>query len=153
MRYTHDLTDQQWNLISYCFAKPAATGRRRKDSYRELPSAIFYLWRTGCQWRNLPKDLPPRQSVYGCFRRWTHSGLLKRIHAHLREHVRLADDRKRQPSAAILGSQSVKSGETSGQLGYDAGKKINGIKRHVLVDTMGRLMLSRWVKHWFLNRF
>ena len=81
MRYTHDLTDQQWNLISYCFPKPAVTGRRRKYSYRELLNAIFYLLRTGCQWRNLPKDLPPWQSVYGYFRRWTKAGLLAHIHA------------------------------------------------------------------------
>jgi putative transposase len=141
MRYTHDLTDQQWNLISYCFPKPSATGRRRKYSYRELLNAIVYLLRTGCQWRNLPKDLPPWQSVYGYFRRWTHSGLLERIHTNLREHIRLADDRQRQPSAAILDSQSVKASETSGQRGYDAGKKINGVKRHVLVDTMGLLLM------------
>jgi transposase len=143
MRYTHDLTDPQWNLISYCFPKPAATGRRRKYSYREWLNAIFYLLRTGCQWRNLPKDLPPWQSVYGYFRRWTNAGLLERVHANLREHIRLADDRQRQPSAAVLDSQSVKASETSGQRGYDAGKKINGIKRHVLVDTLGLLLMVR----------
>ena len=141
MRYTHDLTDPQWNLISYCFPQPAATGRRRKYSYRELLNGIFYLLRTGCQWRNLPKDLPPWQSTYGYFRRWTKTGLLPRIHAHLRDHIRLVNYRKRQPSAAILDSQSVKSSESSGTRGYDAGKKVNGIKRHVLVDTMGLLLM------------
>src|SRR5208283_5310208 len=80
MRYTTDLTDQQWNLISYCFPKPAATGRPRKYSYREILNAIFYLLRTGCQWRNLPKDLPPWASTYGYFRGWTNSGLIERIH-------------------------------------------------------------------------
>jgi putative transposase len=141
MRYTHDLTDSQWNLISYCFPKPAATGRRRKYSYRELLNAIFYLLRTGCQWRNLPKDLPPWQSAYGYFRRWTNSGLLEHIHTHVRDQIRLVDYRKRQPSAGIIDSQSVKASESSGERGYDAGKKINGIKRHILVDTMGLLLL------------
>jgi putative transposase len=141
MRYTHDLTDQQWNLISYCFPKPAHTGRRRKYSYRELLNGIFYLLRTGCQWRNLPKDLPPWQSAYGYFRRWTKTGLLAQIHSHLRDQIRLIDYRKRQPSAAIIDSQSVKASESSGTRGYDAGKKINGIKRHILVDTMGLLLM------------
>lgn len=141
MRYTHDLTDSQWNLISYCFPKPAATGCPRKHSYRELLNAIFYLLRTGCQWRNLPKDLPPWQSVYGYFRRWTKSGLLEDIHTHLRDQVRQMDCRKRQPSGAILDSQSVKASECSESRGYDAGKKINGLKRHILVDTMGLLLM------------
>jgi len=141
MRYTTDLTDEEWNLISYCFPKPAATGRKRKYSYRELLNAIFYLLRSGCQWRNLPKDLPPWPSVYGYFRRWTKAGLLEQIHAHLRDQIRLVDYRKRQPSAAIIDSQSVKASESSGSRGYDAGKKVNGIKRHVLVDTMGLLLM------------
>jgi putative transposase len=141
MRYTTDLTDQEWNLISYCFPKPVATGRRRKYSYRELLNGIFYLLRTGCQWRNLPKDLPAWQSTYGYFRRWTNTRLLEQIHAHLRDHIRLADQRQRQPTAAIIDSQSVKASETSGQRGYDAGKKVNGIKRHILVDTMGLLLM------------
>jgi putative transposase len=141
MRYTHDLTDQQWNLISYCFPKAADTGRRRKYTYRELLNAIFYLLRTGCQWRNLPKDLPPWQSTYGYFRRWTNSGLLEDIHSVLRDQIRQVDYRQRQPSAGIIDSQSVKASESSGTRGYDAGKKINGIKRHILVDTMGLLLM------------
>jgi len=141
MRYTTDLTDPEWNLISYCFPKPAPTGRRRKYSYREILNAIFYLLRTGCQWRNLPKDLPPWQSTYGYFRCWTNAGLIERIHTHLREHIRLLNERQRQPTAAVLDSQSVKSSETSGERGYDAGKKVNGRKRHILVDTLGLLLL------------
>jgi putative transposase len=141
MRYTHDLTDPEWNLISSCFPKPAATGRTRMHSYRELLNDVFYLLRTGCQWRNWPKDLPPWESVYGYFRRWTNSGLLQDIHGHLREHIRLAEGRERGPTAAIIDSQSIKAGETSGQRGYDAGKKINGVKRHILVDTMGLLLM------------
>jgi putative transposase len=141
MRYTTDLTDTEWELISYCFPKPARTGRPRQHSYRELLNAIFYLLRTGCQWRNLPKDLPPWPSTYGYFRRWTNVGLIERVHTHLREHIRLLEQRDRQPTAAILDSQSVKSSETSGERGYDAGKKVNGRKRHILVDTIGLLLM------------
>ena len=141
MRYTTDLTDSEWNLISYCFPKPAATGRPRKHSYRELLNAIFYLLRTGCQWRNLPKDFAPWGSVYHYFRRWKNNGLWEAIHTHLRECVRLAEGRNRHASAAIIDSQSVKSSECSDERGYDAGKKINGRKRHILVDTIGLLML------------
>lgn len=141
MRYTTDLTDTEWNLIAYCFPKPAATGRPRKHAYRELLNAIFYLLRTGCQWRNLPKDLPPWQTVYDYFRQWERAGLIVAIHTHLREHIRLREGRRRQPSAGIVDSQSVKASETCGARGYDAGKKINGTKRHILVDTLGLLLM------------
>jgi len=143
MRYTTDLTETEWNLISYCFPKPARTGRPRQHSYQELLNAIFYLLRTGCQWRNLPKDLPPWTTTYTYFRQWTNSGLIEAIHGHLREHIRGLDQRDRQPTAAILDSQSVKSSETSGERGYDAGKKVNGRKRHILVDTIGLLLRVR----------
>ena len=141
MRYTTDLTDTEWNLISYCFPKPAVTGRPRKHTYRELLNAIFYLLRTGCQWRNLPKDLPPWPTVYDYFRQWERTERIARIHSHLRDHIRLLAGRKRQPTAGILDSQSVKGSETCGPCGYDAGKKINGRKRHILVDTLGLLLL------------
>ena len=141
MRYTTDLTDIEWNLISYCFPEPGKRGRPRKHSDRELLNAIFYLLRTGCQWRNLPKDLPPWQTVYGYLRRWERSGLISAIHVHLREYIRLLEGHERQPSAGIVDSQSVKSSETCGERGYDAGKKINGRKRHILVDTLGLLLL------------
>jgi putative transposase len=141
MRYTIDLSDSEWNLISYCFPKPSKKGRRRKHPFRELLNAIFYLVRTGCQWRNLPKDFAPWRTVYHYFRCWKRNGLWNQIHTHLREHVRLVEGRKPQPSAAIIDSQSVKSTETSDERGYDAGKKINGRKRHILVDTIGLVLL------------
>ena len=141
MRYTSHLTDAEWQLIHYCFPKPATTGRPREHSYRELLNAVFYLVRTACQWRNLPTDFAPWRTVYHYFRLWKRTGLWAEIHTHLREHVRLAEGRKRQPTAGILDSQSVKSTECSDQRGYDAGKKVNGRKRHVLVDTLGLVLL------------
>ena len=141
MRYTSDITDAEWLFIEYCFPKPAKRGRRRKHSFRELLNAIFYLVKTGCQWRNVPKEFAPWRTVYHYFRLWKTNGLWERIHTHLREHLRVVEGRKPQPSAAIIDSQSVKSSEVSDERGYDAGKKINGRKRHILVDTMGLILL------------
>jgi putative transposase len=141
MRYTSDLTDAEWQFIQYCLPKPSPTGRPREHSYRELLNGMFYLDKTGCQWRNLPTDFAPWPTVYHYFRSWKRSGLWVAIHTHLREHVRLLEGRNRQPSAAIIDSQSVKSTESSQERGYDAGKKINGRKRHILVDTIGLLLM------------
>ena len=141
MRYTSDLTDYQWHLIDYCFPKPSKRGRHRKHPFRELLNAIFYLVKTGCQWRNLPKDFAPWRTVYHYFRLWKRNGLWNQIHAHLRIHLRMVEGRKTQPSAAIIDSQSVKSTECSDQRGYDAGKNINGRKRHLLVDTIGLVLM------------
>jgi putative transposase len=141
MRYTSDVRDAEWALVEYCFPQPLPKGRRRKHPFRELLNAIFYLVRTSCQWRNLPKDFAPWKTVYHYFRLWTRSGLLAEIHHHLREHARLLAGRKRQPTAAIIDSQSVKSSQTSGERGYDAAKKIVGRKRHLLVDTLGLMLM------------
>lgn len=143
MQYPTDLTDAQWQLLAYCFPEPSKTGRPRQRAYRELLNAIFYLARTACQWRNLPKDFAPWRTVYHYFRLWKRSGLLAAIHTHLGEHVRLVDGRQRHASAGILDSQSVKGTECSDARGYDAGKKVNGRKRHVLVDTLGLRLMVR----------
>ena len=140
MRYTSDVTDAEWDLIYYCFPKPSRKGRPRKHLFRELLNAIFYLVKTACQWRNLPAHFAPWRTVYHYFRLWKRNGLWEQIHTHLREHVRLAEGRNRHPSAAILDSQSVKSTESSDERGYDAGKKVNGRKRHILVDTIGLVL-------------
>jgi putative transposase len=141
MRYTTDLTDAEWQLIDYCFPRGSKTGRPRQHTYRELLNAMFYLVRTACQWRNLPKDFAPWRTVYHYFRLWKRNGLSRQIHTHLREHLREVEGRQRQASAGIIDSQSVKSTECSEQRGYDAGKKVNGRKRHVLVDTLGLMLL------------
>lgn len=141
MRYTSNLTDSEWSLISYCFPKPAKRGRPRRHCFRDLVNAIFYVSKAGCQWRYLPKEFAPWGTVYHYFRQWKNSGLWKSIHNHLREHVRLVDGRKRAPSAGIIDSQSVKGTEMSDERGYDAGKKVNGRKRHLLVDTLGLILM------------
>lgn len=104
-------------------------------------NAVFYVVKTACQWRNLPKDFAPWATVYHYFRLWKRNGLWVQIHTHLREHLRVLEGRKRQPSAAIIDGQSVKSTECSDQRGYDAGKKVNGRKRHILVDTLGLVLM------------
>ena len=141
MRYTTDLTDAEWQLIHYCFPKASKTGRPRRHTYRELLNAMFYLVRTACQWRNLPKDFAPWRTVYHYLRLWKRTGLWKQIHTHLRQHLRQVEGRKPHATGGIIDSQSVKSTECSQERGYDAGKKVNGRKRHVLVDTLGLVLL------------
>lgn len=136
MRYTSDLSEAEWQLIDYCFPKAKKKGQPRKHSFHELLNAVFYVVKTGCQWRNMPKDFAPWRTVYHYFRLWKKSGLWIQIHTHLREHVRLVAGRNRHASADIINSQSVNSDER----GFDAGKKVNERKRHVLVDTIGPLL-------------
>ena len=144
-RYPTDLTDRQWELIEPLLPEPAAgTGRPPKHSKREIVSAILYHVRAGGSWRMLPKDLPPWETVYGYFRDWGKDGTLDRIHDALREQVRTKHERRnREPSAGIVDSQSVKGADTvpKATRGYDAGKKINGRKRHIVCDTIGLLLV------------
>ena len=141
MRYTHDLTDAEWPFIDSCFPKPCKPGRPREYPYRELLNAMFYVVRTACQWRSLPTDFAPWGTVYHYYRLWKGNQLWEQIHTHLQEHVRQREGRQRHATAGIIDSQSVKSTECSDERGYDAGKKVNGRKRHVLVDTLGMGLL------------
>jgi putative transposase len=139
--YRADLTSEQWKLLKPMLPPPAKRGRKRKVDLREVLNAILYLLHTGCQWRDLPHDFPAWQTVYGYFRRFQRDGLLEQINQRLRERVRQQAGRKRTPSAAIIDSQTVKTTEVGGPRGFDAGKKVNGRKRHILVDTIGLLLL------------
>ena len=142
--YQSDLKDQEWKWLKRYLPQPSrvgSKGRPQKWPPREIANALLYLLRSGCQWRMLPHDLPPWQTVYYHFRQWRLSGLWQKINRLLREQVRQAAGREATPSAAIVDAQSVKTTLVKGVRGFDAGKKVNGRKRHVVVDTLGLLLL------------
>jgi putative transposase len=142
--YPTDLSDAEWTYLEPHLPAPKATGRPRLYPLREILNAIFYILRSGCSWRLLPHDLERRGGgVYHYFRRFRLDGTWERVHAALRERVRVRLDRNPQPSAGIVDSQSVKTTGVGGeQRGFDGGKKVKGRKRHLLVDTEG-FVLSR----------
>lgn len=137
--YPSDMTDAQWELLADLFPE-AQTGRPREVSIPDVVDAIFYVNRTGVQWRYLPHDYPRWDVVYSYFRKWAKDGTWDKVQRVLREGVRQTAGREATPSLACVDSQSVKGTECGGDHGIDGHKKINGVKRHILVDTMGLLL-------------
>jgi putative transposase len=139
-RYASDCTGKEWAIIAPKLAQPAGAGRKRTVDLRAVVNAIFYRTRTGCQWRMLPKEFPDWRHVWYYYKKWTKDGTWAWLNAALRGLVRRAMGRQPEPSLGILDSQTVKATEAGGERGYDGGKKINGRKRHILVDTLGLLL-------------
>jgi transposase len=146
-RYDSCLTDGQWSQIQPLLParNPRHGGRPLKYDRRLILDTILYVLRTGCAWRLVPHDLAPWDAAYRWFRAWSADGTWRQVHDLLRERVREADGRDAQPTAAVLDSQSAKSAEGGEAIGYDAGKRVRGRKRHLLVDGNG--LLLRGVVH------
>ena len=138
--YPSDLTDSEWAILEPLIPPGKAGGRPREVDMRAVLNGIFYVLRSGCAWRMLPRDYPPRSTVYGYFALFRDEGVWERIMTTLRERCRVQAGREATPSAGIIDSQSVKTTERGGPRGYDGGKKLSGRKRHVLVDTTGLVL-------------
>lgn len=139
--YPSDVTDTEWVIMTPLIPEPKTNGRRSSISRWALLNAMLYVTKTGCGWEWLPHDFPKWKTVYHYFRLWRLEGSWEAIHTALREAVRRVAGRDTQPSAAIIDSQSVKTTSVGGpQRGFDGGKKVNGRKRHSIVDTQGLVL-------------
>jgi putative transposase len=136
------MDETQWLLLQPLIPAEKSGGRHRSVDMREVLNAIFYLLRSGCAWRLLPHDFPKWQTVYGYFRQWRKDQVWEKMNAALREAVREQEGRAAEPSAGSMDSQSVKTTAVAGERGYDGAKKLTGRKRHILVDTIGLLLMG-----------
>src|SRR4051812_5725309 len=141
-RYPSDLTHTQWKRLKRLLPPAKPGGRPREVDLREILNGISYIARGGCSWRMMPTDLPPWSTCYDYFRKWRNDGTWAKVNDALRTQVRHRDQRKKSPSLAIIDSQSVKTTEQGGPRGKDAHKKVNGRKRHLVVDTLGMVVAA-----------
>ncbi|MCY4557085.1 MAG: IS5 family transposase [Chloroflexi bacterium] len=138
--YPSDLTDAQWEELAALLPPDTKRGHPRTTDLREVVNGILYVLRGGIPWRLMPHDLPPWGTVWWYFRNWRDDGTWERVESTLRARVRESAGRAATPSAAIIDSESAKTTEKRGPRGYDAGKRVTGRKRHIVVDTMGLLL-------------
>lgn len=142
LRYASDLTEPEWALIAEFMPAAAGLGRPRKTDLRAVVDAIFFVLATGCQWRALPKDFPPRSTVQGYFYRWRDDRTWQWINEALTRRARQSLGRQPTASAGIIDSQSAPTTESGGPRGIDAGKRVKGRKRHIVTDTEGFLLAA-----------
>ena len=140
-QYPTDLTDAEWDLIKDDVLARSHIGAPRTVCTRCVINALLYLHKTGCQWELIPREFPNHSTVYYHFRQWEKKGTWERINDRLRRQVRRAEARDEEPGAAIVDRQRVKTTEVGGDVGFDKGKNVNGRKRHIVVDTLGLLLL------------
>jgi putative transposase len=142
--YPSDLTDAEWELLEPLIPPRIAHPNLQVPvhSARELMNAIRYRTRMGCAWSSLPHDFPPYNTVYKAYQKWVRTGVMKDVHDELRDRARMLEARNVEPTAAaaVLDSQSVKGSAQGKGYGYDAGKKVKGRKRHILVDVLGFIL-------------
>lgn len=142
MRYETDMTDEQWEVVEPFVQQKPGPGAKRRVSIREVVNAVFYVVHTGCQWRMLPKEFPPRSTVHYYFSQWRDDGTWIELNAALVAQDREQQGRTPEPTLGVIDSQSVKSSDIREERGVDGYKKVKGRKRQVLTDSQGHLLTA-----------